>query len=275
MGGPTLTVFHNSFLTLKSSALGRLVTDATNPTQDFWPEMDPQLRDNEVEVRPFESLRRAAVSGSNAGLCAKLTRLFSAGLSGENMFDELNTTALRRYALLQPRRHFQAMCMDDETRLWIEEALRDCPIFLVVGLVTVTEAAVQHGRQQSMKASAASIEVPVAGAGATTAAGPGNAASLDLCGSITRSSNGSLRFVASGERVIGVQYRKLKFRLFQKRTLDTAFLENNPNRWELFLGTDRAGNKDVLEADLQDSLTTEELEWDADVEEELAIFEDS
>lgn len=86
------------------------------------------------------------------------------------------------------------------------------------------------------------------------------------------SSGQSISFIAPGERVIGVRYRKLKFRVLKKKSVDTASLESNSNRWEMFTGGDRASEDDIIEADFEDELAEEDLECDAN-EDEMVILE--
>lgn len=267
----TLTVFRNSFLTLKSSALGRLVTDARNPSQDFWPKIPPTLSDVDFDVRPFEALRSTAAAYTDVGFAAKLSRLFSGNVSRErSSFEGLQADSLLRYLLLQPRTYFTTMCADNETRRWMESALRDCPLFLIVGLVTLTDANVHKGQQGETQGSL-STEAPVGEAltGGALAADPGGAANAGVDVHDATSSVGSSSFRAPGERVVAVQYRKVKFTLLQKRNTDNASLERNPNRWVMFLGGDRASEDDVIEADLEDEITADDLEYD--IGEDLVI----
>lgn len=138
---PALDVFCNGYLTLKSSTIGRLVIDARNPGDDFWPDTDDALPEHKVEALPFDTVRTARSTAANAGLGAKLTQLFTADLSleGSNS-DELETSKVMRYHLLQQRDYFINLCAGEATRKWMETALQDSPLFLVVGLITVQDA---------------------------------------------------------------------------------------------------------------------------------------
>jgi hypothetical protein len=269
-----LTIFRNGFLTLKSSALGRLVTDAKNPSQDFWPQKDITLSEDEVDKGEFHELRQALTSGFNVGLGAKLSRLFSAKISLESLStDGLQADKLHRYLLKQPRSRFHGMCADVDARRWMEDTMRDCPLFLISGLITITEAGVQREQQSDIQTSG-DAEVPIGdilSGGALAAVDQTGVTDVGLNAHGGRLSGESISFIVPGERVVGVQYRKVKFELLSKKNIDNATLERSPNRWKMFLGADRAGEKDIIEADLQDGLTEGDLEIDD--EEDLVIWD--
>ncbi|RSL57488.1 hypothetical protein CEP54_008278 [Fusarium duplospermum] len=261
---PALDVFCSGYLTLKSSTIGRLVIDVRNPGDDFCPATDDALPEHEVEPRHFDTVRAARSTAANAGLGAKLTQLFTADLSleGSNS-DELDTRKVTRYHLLQHQSYFRKLCAGKATREWMETAIQDSPLFLVVGLITVQDAEAQAERQRQGQA-AVSGEVPVGeAAGIPDPEGVTNVG-MNLHGG--GSSGQSISFIAPGERVIGVRYRKLKFRMLKKKSVDTASLENNSNRWEMFTGGDRASEEDIIEADFEDELEEDGLECDADDE---------
>jgi hypothetical protein len=285
MAQTCLTVLHSGFLNLTSVALGRLITDTSNPSQDFWPEsVVPSLVANEIEERSFQDFRDVLEKSSNVDLRGKLTRLLSGDVGGQSTYsDQLSTSMSKIYSLQQPRSYFQRLCGDNETRAWMEGTLRDCPIFLVVGLVTVTAASVTRDIQKSKNVNGdASVPVlDIVTHGATTLV-PGIGVALDVGAGVTVShkTDSKTSFIAPGERVIGVQYRKVKFGLFSSHTVEKAFLENNSNRWQMFMGSDRSGSDDLLEADLEDSMEVDdlELEGEADVvaaENERLVFLDS
>lgn len=68
-----------------------------------------------------------------------------------------------------------------------------------------------------------------------------------------------------------MRYRKLRFEMPKKNSVDTSSLENNSNRWEMFTGGDWAREKNVMEANLEDELAGD-LECDGD-KDEMVILE--
>ncbi|KAI1192331.1 hypothetical protein F5X97DRAFT_329776 [Nemania serpens] len=271
MAPDALDVFCNGYLTLKSSTIGRLVTDVRNPGDDFCPAADDALPAHDVETRPFSTVRAARSSAANAGLGAKLTSLFTADLSleGSNS-NELETDRLIRYHLLQQQSYFADLCAGEDTRKWMEKALLDYPLFLVVGLITVRDAGARAEQRRDGQG-AVSAEAPV-GEAALGVPDPEGVAGAGISLRAGGSSGRSTSFIAPGERVIGVRYRKLRFRMLKKKSIDAATLEKNSNRWEMFAAGDRAGEEDVIEAELEDELAEDDLECDAD-EGDMVVLE--
>jgi hypothetical protein len=276
-----LTVIRGAFLDLEEVAIGCLVPDVLNPGQDYWPEKPVPPTPDQVTKRTIENLRELISDEKHAGLRTKLTHFFSSDIvhKTESKF-EINTPKSTGYFLKQPRSLFLHLCQEEETKKWIEETLRDNPIFFVVGLVTVTQAKVDSGQSHS-KDYKTLAELPVSSIVSSGIADifP-NANVLDVGGAVSFGdmSRRSSSFLAPGERVIGVQYRKVHFHLFSENKVQDATLK--PNQWAMFLGGDRAGSDNILEADLQDSMDLEDLEVEENAydmildEEELAFNDD-
>jgi hypothetical protein len=276
----TLTVIRGAFLDLEEVAIGCLVPDVLNPGQDYWPEKPVPPRPDQLTKRTIENLRELLSAEKHIGLRTKLTHFFSGDFvhKTESKF-EIKTPKSTGYFLKQPRSMFLRLCKEENTKKWIEETLRDSPIFFVVGLVTVTHAEVEDGESHS-KAYKTSAEVPVSSIISSGIADifP-NANVLDVGGAVSLGdmSRRSSSFFVPGERVIGVQYRKVHFHLFSENKVGEATLK--PNQWTMFLGGDRAGSGNILEADLQDSMDLEDLEvsddaFDMILDEDEFVFKD-
>jgi hypothetical protein len=261
-----LSVISGAFLTLESAFLGRLVVDAAHPGQDFWPESPVTFNDDEVEERLFDNLQDALNTTKHAAL-DKLSRLVHSDVrSQRSSYDGLVTSQSKVYSLLQPISHFRRLCQDTATRNWIETTLKHYPIFLVVGLVTVTQEKIGLTQHVGSADISALLTPGVAGhgVGALRHPGVGDAWNVSDDNTAGRKKAVATSFIAPGERVIGVQYRKVKFQLFSYKA-EASFLENNPHRW-VILGRDRGGDRDILEADLEDTMTPDDLELDIELE---------
>jgi len=275
-----LTVIRSAFLDLQEVAIGCLVPDVLNPGQDYWPEKPAPPAPDQITKRTIENFRELLSDEKHIGLRTKLTHLFSGDVvhKTESKF-EIKTPKSTAYLLKQPRSMFLRLCQEDDTKKWMEETLQDSPIFFVVGLVTVTHAEVDRDQSHS-KDYKTSAEVPVSSllSSGITDIFP-NANVLDVGGAVSLGdmSRRSSSFVAPGERVIGVQYRKVHFHLFSENKVEDATLK--PNQWTMFLGGDRAGSDNILEADLQDSTDLEDLEvednaFDMVLDEDKFVFKD-
>ena len=94
-------------------------------------------------------------------------------------YDSFVAPQSKVYSLLQPTSHLRRLCRDTATRDWIERTLKHSPIFLVVGLVTVTQAKVGQTQHESTWVST-DVTVPVTeivthGVGAVLPPGIGDA----------------------------------------------------------------------------------------------------
>jgi hypothetical protein len=65
--------------------------------------------------------------------------------------------------------------------------------------------------------------------------------------------------VAIGEQICAVQYRKVRFKWFSSRDLDTAALDKE-TRWKVYWNErgEETGTNDVVEVNLQDALELED-----------------
>ena len=266
-----LSVINGGFLTLRSVSLGRLVIDAAHSGQDFWPVSPFTFGDDDIEERVFHNLENALNTTKHAGLRAKLSILIHGVIESQrSSYHGFVAPQSKVYSLLQPTSHFRRLCTDTATRDWIERTLKHSPIFLVVGLVTVTQAKVRQTQHESTQVSTDATvpvtEIVTHGVGAVLPPGIGDALNFGGVISLDHQKVARASFIAPGERVIGVQYRKVKFQLFSSNKVETSFLENNPNRWVKLLGGNRGGYKDILKADLEDTKTLEDLELQVDSE---------
>jgi hypothetical protein len=133
-------------------------------------------------------------------------------------------------------------------------------VYLVVGYYTMVDAEIVEGAAKALKASAR-LDLPVTATLAAVGimplggiADPGVKSGKSYQQGIERS------FVAPGEQICAVQYRKLSFKWFSSRDADRAFLEKE-HRWKMYsnIRGQEIGTNDVVEVDLQDEL---ELEGD-------------
>jgi hypothetical protein len=255
------------------------------PGQDFCPVKPPIITAEEINTRSIHDLRESFDTAKYTRLRTKLARLWTGKSRTETRSsDELMARSATLYYLTHPILHLETLYEDADTRAWIEKVMKRFPIFLVTGFLTVTEAEIARIRQQStgVQVAAEVSASNVASAGAVTVI-------LDVPDSVgvglkvNNDANLRYSFVAPGERIIGVQYRKLKFKRFSAVDLEKVVLKRNS--WVMFLG-DRihkgitATTGDVLEANVEESLTVDDLELeeydlgleDLEVEDEEFVF---
>lgn len=166
------------------------------------------------------------------------------------------------YYLRHPRKHFTDLCSDQETRKWIEVTLKYYPIFLVVGLLTVTEAEVEYTKLKSTSKTSMESDITQGSASTSSNANPAHTSNVAEGGAPPQTSD---RFIAPGERVIGIQYRKLRFKWFASDRVQSSTLDGD--HWIMFLGGDsrmggvRGDNYDgAIGADLEETMVPDDLE---------------
>ena len=272
-----LSVLHSAFHTLKGVFLGRLVIDARNPAEDFWPSVPSLLSSEEYDVRPYHNVDLLLKETKSGDIRVKLSRLFDGVAAAANFSaGQLFTSQAKVYSLSQPTSHFQRLCNEPRAKEWMEKNIRHSPILLVVGLITLTDVVIGHDLRNQRQASA-SVSVP-----ASDTLSPGiSSTGLDglevqAKASSSREKESSLSFSVPDERVIGVRYRIVKFKRFSRK-VENAFLKKNPNQWEMFCGgTKGSGIYDVLEAELGntelDDLNLEEDVHVIDMQDEKIVF---
>lgn len=226
MGYSGLTVIKSGFLDLNEVNLGVLVPHPAEPGMDFWPQTPPVFAPDDIQHRELKHIHEFLNQGKYASFTAKFLSYFHSKASCENSLRlELIASTCKLHYLRQPLLHFNRLCEDDNTKIWIEETHKYDPIFLVVGLLTVTDATVNHSQHGAIDAEVAAT-VPL-----TT---PPTAVDIGLQFQGGAYAHTSASFMAEGERVIGIQYRKVKVRRVFLKQADKPPLEGS--RWVMYLG---------------------------------------
>jgi len=163
----------------------------------------------------------------------------------------------------------------EETRKWIERTIDEGEdIFVVIGYHTILDARImeQCGGQST---SGGNLVMPVSAAlAATGVVVPfGNLADPGLAGSRGRMEDEQRQFVAQGEQICAVQYRKIRHRWFASNKVDKMALAKE-TRWERY---DRpryleSDGEDTVEVDLEDDLALEGNRDKCTVESEEVFF---
>ena len=257
----TLTIIRAAFLDLDEIALGSLVPDPREPGVNFCPDKKLSFLPEEVSSHYVENLRQLLADKKHRGIQSKLSRFFVGDINSDGRSKiEINALKSTVYYLKHPDSHFTRLINDDTTKRWIERTLKKKPIFLVSGFVTVTQANVEYGQQKYRNLNV-SAEIPVTDIlshGATMLT-PGEKIDISAGASVGDHTKSVSAFIAPGERVIGIQYRKVQFQWFSADINEATLKEN---QWKMFLGT--RGQRDMIaEAHLCESMELEDLELDS------------
>lgn len=256
----------NSLLPLESAQLGRFVANPMNPHQTFHdPILQPSLPPGcQVLTKPQNNIQEVLSSTKNFNLRSRLTALFSTSYQVQDtnaiMFTVSEATT---YQLSNSDTWLTKACEDPETRAWLEKRLQySADMYLVVGYHTFTDALVSRKTTFGRETGGG---VQISGSllfGGTTPEPVGNALVSRVSSMREVKKDSQSTFVATGEQIYAIQYRKLKFGWFSSRAIDKSFLEHD-NRWKIISAELRGDDSedeeedDVVEVDLTDELGLE------------------
>lgn len=263
LAGPLDTMLPTSLLLNRpiprgSIELGRLVLDPKYPDHDFCqPSFRGGLSDAssaatnpafspDVAIQRLENFHQVLQRTRGTRLHLSLLNLLSAAPSAAPAHSSttVTSTGCIIHQLRDPGAYFAAACRDTTVRAWLEkESQRPySTVYLVCGFEALTDARVELARHHKtdLTVSAAVSAAAIAGATGVPAAVP-MVSGLDVGGSLSLTSEASekIGYIAAGEQVFAVQYRRIRFSWFSTQKVDKVYLEKG-NRWKSFL-SERAG----------------------------------
>jgi hypothetical protein len=254
----SFSVFVNPLLPQNSIELGRLIVDVKTPWQDFCPSASVALTKADITVNSSFRIRDMLAKSKGTRFHLGLTKFLTSFYTTEkDAVSSVVATEATSYMLLNSRLHLGRICKDQVTRDWLETVIKEgWNAYMIVGIHTVKDAEVTHNHRNAVETKA-SIQLPV-DALAAPGAVPGDIANFGAGAEKWRELGESSSFVAPGEQVIAIQYRKLKFKWFSSRALEFAYLEKG-NRWKVYLlgdkaepGEDAQDVEDVVEAEFEE-----------------------
>lgn len=251
MGSTAISVLRRAFLNLNDVPLGCLIPDPIDPGIDGFPEVPPQFPESEIAKRSILNIRELLGTAAGSGIRAKLHEIFAASVSHrKSATDELIADTATLYHLRHPRSVFQRLYEDTATQEYIKRMNRFTALFLVIGFITVSGAMVLSHANRLAEARA----------GINVHSGHGiSSTGADL--EVTRGKERLFSFAAPDERIIGVQYRKVRV----VSAGDAAAL-GETRVLNLLDGKVRGDDPDFMAvADLQESMVVEDLELDSNL----------
>ena len=256
---PASVLLPNFFLPRSAVNLGRFVTNIDEPYQDFYDaSYDVTSEITEKVQTQFDSLHRSA---SHRRFTSDLTSFLSSSFSKRSRtLIRITADQVKTYYLNNNGRWFREVVQLEETRKWIEKTIDEGEeIYVVVGYHTIFDAHIteQCGGQGT---SGGNLGIPVSTALATTGVVVPftNLADPGLAGSHGRAEDEQRQFVARGEQICAVQYRKVRLRWFVGSKSDKMTLAKE-TRWERY---DRpryleSDGEDMIEVELGNDLVLE------------------
>jgi hypothetical protein len=244
------------FLPQSAIKLGRLVTNVDQPHQEYH---DPHLDREPQIIEKVETHYHTSDSlGAHSSFVSQLTAFLSSSVTRNTKTStSITTKQVKTYYLDNNGQWFRDAVKCEDTRRWIERTIDEGEdIYVVIGYHTALDARiVEKSRGQNILKG--SLQVPITSVLATSGVivPVGDLPGPKLAGSGGHTEDQQRQYVAKGEQVVAVQYRKIRFNFFSSKSVDKAILANEA-RWERY---DRprylqSDPEDMLEVDLDDDL---------------------
>jgi|SRR5579859_3863608 len=257
-----LEVFTNGFLEKDQVCLGRLVFSINDPGDCFY-EAAPELAEQDVSAAPFAWPSLDLQKDKNKAFSLQLSKLLTGKVeTAASQHDVLLAQNIKRHKLLNSDRIYAKVLADSGAKKWIEDNWRDGPVHFVVGLLTAENAAVATASSQT-GAVGAKVTAPLGEAIAPgSSIAPVLGSTLDVAAEASKrfTAAQNAKFLAPGERIIAVQYKRVGVRGWFRKDVDASFLEK-PGVWAKQFGFDvvRGTNEEIIEAVVEECNTTEYL----------------
>ncbi|KAF2185926.1 hypothetical protein K469DRAFT_664948 [Zopfia rhizophila CBS 207.26] len=251
------------FLPLSAVSLGRFVISLDNPHQDFH---DP-LRHSGHEVTEKVQTQYDSVHHSvkHQNVASQLTTFLSSSFSRRLKASvRISAEQAKTYYLKNAGEWFRDAIQSKETQKWIERTIDEGEdIYMIVAYHTLLNARITE-QLGGRSAASGNLVIPVSTA--LTASGVvvpfTNVADPGFGGFHGRVEDEQRRFIAPGEQMCAVQYRKVRWRWFASNKVDAMTLAKKA-WWERY---DRpryleSETEDMIEVELEDEIA---LEGDCD-----------
>ncbi|KAF2257667.1 hypothetical protein CC78DRAFT_202039 [Lojkania enalia] len=247
------------FLPLSAVGLGRFVISFDEPHQDFHePYCTTRPNVTETVQVQYDSIRNSI---KHLNIALQLTSFLSSTFS-KRLKASIRITAeqVKTYYLNNVGQWFRDAMKLQETREWIERTIDEGEdIYIIVAYHTLVNARIitQKGGQN---ATGGTLAVPMSTA--LMASGVvipfANAVDPGLGGFRGRVEDGKQQFIAPGEHIFAVQYRKVRCRWFWSKKVDQMTLAKD-SCWKIYDGPRNLQSEpeDMIGVELEDELALE------------------
>ncbi|KAF2465629.1 uncharacterized protein BDR25DRAFT_85624 [Lindgomyces ingoldianus] len=255
---PRSILLSQFFLPLSAVSLGRFVISLDDPHQDFHnPTSNASPNFTEKLQTQYNSINHSA---KHQNVASQLTTFLSSSFS-KRLKASIRITAdqAKTYYLTNAGQWFRDAIKAQDTRDWIDRTIDEGEeIYVVVAYHTLVNARIieQLGGQTS---AGGNLAIPVSAA--LTASGvvvPFNVGDPELSGFCGRIEDEQKQFMAPGEQIYAVQYRKVRWSWFARNKVDKMTLSKKA-WWERYdLPRKLLGESDdSIEVELEDEIKLE------------------
>ncbi|OQV09887.1 hypothetical protein CLAIMM_13964 [Cladophialophora immunda] len=245
-----------TFLPPESVQLGRLVLNVQQPHAEF---LDPCPVDpQDILIKQADLFHGRESKTNTKSFGSALCHLLSLNRSKERgVTTQVAAARVTTYLLNNSGEWFRHVVRSEDVRKWIEKAnRRGDDIYVVTGYHTMLNAHVYESGAHSTSIGG-NIALPLAETLTTTGIPVPFPEVVDPSVTAERQQRhtGAQGFLAKGEQVGAIQYRKIQFKWFGRRELHDRPLGDN--MWETYL-TFRGQTDDIVEVNLEDDLELED-----------------
>ncbi|KAJ5555158.1 hypothetical protein N7461_003628 [Penicillium sp. DV-2018c] len=201
------------FLPQSAVKLGRLVTNIDEPHRDYHDPSPSPNQDLSIIEKVETHYDGTETLGGDRNFVSKLTAFLSSSISSRTKASlRVTTNQLKTYYLDNNGQWFRDVVRSEEVRKWIERTIDEGEEIYVVS------------REQKGWDGKLAIPITAALAASGVVVPVGKLVDPTVAGSSGRAEDQQRQFVAQGEQIIAVQYRKVRFRFFSSKSVDKATL---------------------------------------------------
>jgi len=236
----TSTLILNHLLPRKAVELGRLVTNIHDPIQDYCQPTPLSLPEDAISAQRLENFATILENTKGSKLSAFLTQMLSGTWSvSRGVTTDIAATSYETRQLGNCEEVLHLACKLEPVRIWLERAARrKREVYVVSGLKILVDARIRQSLVQSSE-KGGSVQIP--GAVIMAAAGVpsfplNDSLDLGIESNIRRTSKEKEEYLAGGEHIFAIQYRKVKMGKFATSKVDPDYLLGG-SRWKIYLSS--------------------------------------
>jgi hypothetical protein len=210
-------------LPFNAVSLGDLTLNPGIPTNDVrtYPADQPPLTTHQNHIKSLHELQSAEVGGN-------ISVQFQSVLQAQLQARQQRTTRVQaplatKYMLRNSEDAFENACKDPKIRTWLSEKCVDQgrPAAMIVGMYTYSDATYEHDSGSSATFSGGAQD-------------PTGVTNVGVGAEASRAATTQNTYTMPDEQIFAIEYRSLTWKMFRRKTLETARLTDN--RWEIFSG---------------------------------------
>ncbi|PHH91987.1 hypothetical protein CDD83_9434 [Cordyceps sp. RAO-2017] len=246
------------FLPQESIKLGRFTTSVDHPHQNYHDPACANPPQTLVSVR--DSYTGSQQTATSSGFGSALTSLMSVAFSKRAKTKTcVVSDHVRTYMLGNSDGWFDEATVMPATRSWIERQLdRGYKIYVVVGFHTLVDARIVQELARGTRAEGQAqlpANLVLAAVGAVAPLGNIHVTDPRIGGHHDDLDGGNAEFLAAGEQVCALQYRKLRHRWLSGHKMDQSHLSKLPRWSSVETWRDVDGDEDdIIEVELTEAL---------------------